>query len=502
MTKQIKSLIKRLINIGYLKTDSKELKLKKSSLVIVPLIIGPAAFIWGLSYIAFEHYLSASIPLLYSFVSLFNLWYLHKTKDIQVLQNIQLYLVLLLPFFLMWSLGGFALGGFVMIWAFFAPIAALAYQRDKKASYWYFAFIALVLFSTFIDQYLLENHSPVMPQYAKEIFFFLNITFGLSGIYFLIKHFIDEKEKNANILLQKKHEALLGTTEELKKSKKELLNLNNNLNILVDERTKELEQSLINIQETQDQLIESEKMASLGELVAGVAHEINTPVGLNLTASTHLVDITLEIEKLYNDGQMSENDFKQYLQSNLDINKSIHINSKRAAELITSFKRVAVDLTVENNETFKLYNILEHVIISIKNILKRNNVKLIINCDKNLTMKSYPGPISQIFTNLITNSILHGFEEKEAGQITIDALIKDNNFIQIIYKDDGKGIKENILPRIFDPFFTTKRESGGTGLGMHIIYNIISSRLGGKIKASSKVGDGVIFDILLQQNME
>ncbi|WP_373004418.1 diguanylate cyclase domain-containing protein [Sulfurimonas sp.] len=217
-----KKCLEACINIGALPTDSESQRLKKASLTMVPLIVGPTALVWGLLYIYLDHYLSAFIPLSYSLISLYNLWHLNKTKDIVLLQKIQMILVLILPFLLMWSLGGFALGSFVMIWAFFAPIAALTYEESEKALPWFHAFMSLVVVSAVIDQTLIENHTTFMPQIAVELFFLLNISVGLSGIYFLIKYFIDQKEKNANTKLEAKHEKLLVTTVQLEKANEKL----------------------------------------------------------------------------------------------------------------------------------------------------------------------------------------------------------------------------------------------------------------------------------------
>lgn len=211
--------------IGASDEDDEELRLKKSSLVLVPVIIGISAFLWGLLYIALDHYISAAIPLSYSFITLYNLWNFHNSKNIVPLQKIQLILVLLLPFFLMWSLGGFAHGSFVFIWAFFAPIAALTYNHSKDAAPWFYAFIALVVFSTLIDQSLIEHHDTLMPELAVELFFLLNISAGLSGLYFLIKYFINEKDKGANKRLMIEHQALLQRTEELKEANYKLAHL-------------------------------------------------------------------------------------------------------------------------------------------------------------------------------------------------------------------------------------------------------------------------------------
>jgi diguanylate cyclase (GGDEF)-like protein len=214
----IKKYFNNYVNTVVLPTDSKALKLKKSSLIIVPLIIGPAALVWGILYIFLGQYLSASIPLSYSVISLFNLWHLYKTKNIILLQQIQMILVLFLPFFLMWSLGGFSSGSFVMLWAFFAPIAALMYEDSKKSLYWFYAFILLIVFSVSIDQALIENRTEVLPQIAIEIFFLLNISAALSGVFILIKYFINEKDKNANERLEKEHNALVLRTDELRKA--------------------------------------------------------------------------------------------------------------------------------------------------------------------------------------------------------------------------------------------------------------------------------------------
>lgn len=221
----IKKYFDQYVNAVVLPTDSQALKLKKSSLIIVPLIIGPAAIVWGILYIFLGQPLSAAIPLSYSVISLFNLWHLYKTKNIIVLQQLQMVLVLFLPFFLMWTLGGFASGSFVMLWAFFAPIAALMYEDSKKSLYWFNAFILLVAISVSIDQALIENRTEVLSPIAIELFFLLNISAALSGVYLLIKYFIKEKDKNANERLEKEHKALMLSTEELKKANMKLKTL-------------------------------------------------------------------------------------------------------------------------------------------------------------------------------------------------------------------------------------------------------------------------------------
>lgn len=217
MDKGIPNILNRYLAIGSLSSDSEDLRLKKASLLWIPLIIGIAAFLWGMIYIAFERYLSASIPLSYAVISVLNVWHLAKTKNITPLLLTQLTLVLFLPFLLMWSLGGFAAGSFVFIWAFYAPITALIYLSERHATQWLAGFLVLTVISAAIDTYL-QTLFPPMPTLAIELFFILNISAGSLGIFFIIKHFMDTKEKNANALLQKEHQALLKTAVELKKA--------------------------------------------------------------------------------------------------------------------------------------------------------------------------------------------------------------------------------------------------------------------------------------------
>ena len=209
-------------NLGISEDDDEELKIKKSSMVLVSLITGSAGFALTLIYLYFDHAVLASIPLVYTAISLLNLLYFKESKNIISFYKIQTSLILVVPFLLMWSLGGFALGSFVFIWAFFAPIAALIYENKKQAFYWFCCFIVLVTFSVLIDRYLFENHTTFMPQIAVEILLFLNITAGLSGVYYLVQYFVNEKEKNSFALLQQEHGKLIRRTEELKKANSKL----------------------------------------------------------------------------------------------------------------------------------------------------------------------------------------------------------------------------------------------------------------------------------------
>ena len=279
---------------------------------------------------------------------------------------------------------------------------------------------------------------------------------------------------------------------EWKKVQEEIIELNNSLEKSVEKRTKELKENIKNLKIAQKQLVQSEKMASLGNLVAGVAHEINTPIGISLTGITHFQHITSELKKLYEDDNLSQEEFEEYIKTSYEISNSVYISLQKAAELIKSFKQVAVDQSNEQLREFNLKEYIEEILLSLHNRAKKTKHKIEIECDEKLTIKSYPGAISQILTNFIMNSLIHGFKNKSEGYIKISAKKVDDN-LQLIYTDNGKGIDKENLEKIFDPFFTTNREGGGSGLGLNIVYNLVETKLKGKIEVKSLIGVGVTF---------
>jgi signal transduction histidine kinase len=249
--------------------------------------------------------------------------------------------------------------------------------------------------------------------------------------------------------------------------------------------------------ETQDTLIRTEKMASLGGLVAGVAHEINTPVGITLTAASHLSLSTRQIVSQFTSGQIKKSELQDYLHTAEESSVLILSNAERAANLIHSFKQVAVDQTSEARRSFDMNEYLHEVITSLRPKLRRSHTNVEIDCPEGLGMDSFPGALSQVVTNLVMNALLHAYDEDQEGTILLKADAIASQRVRLQICDDGKGIPPENLSRIFEPFFTTKRGSGGSGLGLHIVYNIIFKRLGGHIDVDSTVGVGTRFTLTL-----
>jgi len=255
----------------------------------------------------------------------------------------------------------------------------------------------------------------------------------------------------------------------------------------------ELGQTLEHLRETQDQLVQSEKMASLGNLVAGIAHEINTPIGIGVTAASHLEKITKDFIALYEAGTIKRLDLANHLADSAEAVTIIFSNLERASQLVRSFKQVSVDQSSEARREFNVRQYLGELLLSLQPKLKRTAHNITIHCDESLKIDSFPGAFAQILTNLIMNSLVHAYEGNIAGQITIDIEKSNNYTLHLTYQDDGKGMDTTILNKIYNPFFTTKRGNGGTGLGLYVVYNIVTQQFGGSIECISQLGQGTKF---------
>jgi len=257
------------------------------------------------------------------------------------------------------------------------------------------------------------------------------------------------------------------------------------------------ERALTDLRIAQNSLIQAETMASLGQLVAGVAHEINTPVGIGLTAATHIAEETDRIHGLFAGNTLRKTDLAAYLGRVNEGTRLLVANINRAAELVQSFKQVAVDQSSGDRRTFDLGSYINEILFSLRPRLKRTQVAVSVDCPADIVMDSYPGALSQVLSNLTINAVIHGFGEGGQGAITIQVTRIRPDQVEILFEDTGKGIPADILPRIFDPFFTTKRGEGGSGLGLHIVFNTMTQVLGGRIAVESREGEGTRFRLTL-----
>ncbi|AWB67680.1 ATP-binding protein [Saccharobesus litoralis] len=291
--------------------------------------------------------------------------------------------------------------------------------------------------------------------------------------------------------------------QELEQSRNELrdeIDIRRRAEELLINKQRELERSLRELKQAQGQLVESEKMASLGGLVAGIAHDVNTPVGIAVTASSFLNEQVETLKRQFNEKTLSPKHLDKFLLEAHESNHLISSNLKRASDLINSFKQVAVDQTSNAIRTIELKSYISDIIKSLQPNLKQSNHTFHIECPEHIHMRCPAGAISQIFTNLIMNSVIHGFENKEQGKVMIKIEERSGGMLKMVYEDNGKGVSNEVLAQLFDPFFTTRRESGGSGLGTHITYNLVKQTLGGTIKAYSELGQGLKFEIEIPVN--
>ncbi|KTF11689.1 sensor histidine kinase [Pseudoalteromonas sp. H105] len=250
----------------------------------------------------------------------------------------------------------------------------------------------------------------------------------------------------------------------------------------------------------QERLVGSEKMAALGGLVAGITHDINTPVGIGVTATSFLQERLVQIEAAYKDKTLSPKALEEFINDAKQSTSLLTSNLDRASELVASFKQIAVDQASEAVRTINFKEYLGEVIRSLHPKIKNTSHHINLDCPEELTLNLPAGAISQIFTNLIMNSLIHGFDGIENG--IIDIIIKDDdNHVVIDFKDNGNGVSEQQLEKLFDPFFTTKRDQGGSGLGTHITFNLVKQTLSGDIDVSSSPGNGLHYHISFPKDM-
>ena len=250
----------------------------------------------------------------------------------------------------------------------------------------------------------------------------------------------------------------------------------------------------------QERLLGSEKMAALGGLVAGITHDINTPVGIGVTATSFLQERLDAIEHAYKEKTLSPKALEEFIKDAKQSTELLTSNLARASELVASFKQIAVDQASEAVRTINFKEYLGEVIRSLHPKIKKTQHQVDVNCPDNLVLNLPAGAISQIFTNLIMNSLIHGFEDVEKGTITID-VSENDGLVDINYRDNGRGVDAEQLDKLFDPFFTTKRDQGGSGLGTHITFNLVKQTLGGEIEVSSEPGQGLQYRITIPKDL-
>jgi signal transduction histidine kinase len=231
--------------------------------------------------------------------------------------------------------------------------------------------------------------------------------------------------------------------------------------------------------------------------VAGVAHEVNNPVGISLTVASSLERKVAMFSDEVARGNLRRSSLNDFIESGRSASSQLVSNLNRAAELIQSFKQVAADRSYSDQRSFDIADLTDQVVMSLRPGVRKKNLTLTVDCKPNLIMDSYPGPYGQVLTNLFLNSVAHAFPAGEGGEVQIKVKEAGEDHVEVLFSDNGCGMSADIRRRAFDPFFTTRRNEGGTGLGLHIVYSIVTSRLGGRIHLHSAPNEGTRVQMIL-----
>jgi len=263
----------------------------------------------------------------------------------------------------------------------------------------------------------------------------------------------------------------------------------------------ELRTSLGQLKQAQDELIRSERLAALGRLVAGVAHEINTPLGVAVTACSLVREHITELRTKYEGGAMRKSDLRKFIADGAQATHMVEANLNRAAELVRNFKEVAVDQTSQERRSIKVASYLKEVLRSLNPMVRGTSVKIHVDWEEDIGMDTYPGAISQVVTNLVSNALAHAFDGADGGNIRFTITPEGEDQVRLVCEDDGCGMSQEVQRRIFEPFFTTRLGVGGSGLGMNIMHNLVNDVLGGKIQVWSEPGVGSRFIMLIPKKV-
>lgn len=287
---------------------------------------------------------------------------------------------------------------------------------------------------------------------------------------------------------------------DLKLTQVELQQLNQSLEQQVAARTHDLEQSMAQLKATQEQLVESEKLAALGGLVAGVAHEVNTPLGIAVTATSIIREASYELNQAFSKQTLTSSQFAELMQNISDSSQMLESNLNRAAKLIRDFKQTAVDQISESRSEFNVKQVLEALIASLHPETRKVPVTPIVEAAEDVQMNSLPGVMTQIVANLILNSVNHAFTSQPNPEILI-RLSQTDQHVVLQYQDNGEGVDKSLHQKIFEPFYTSKRGKGGSGLGLNLVFNLVKQKLKGNLEFHSEPNQGVHFVITLPKEL-
>jgi signal transduction histidine kinase len=481
----------RFAALGATPGEDASASVARRTLLLGGLLMSGGGILWGTIALSAGLVAPAAIPIGYVVLTAINYATFARTREFRWARFIQVFISLVLPFAFQWALGGYASSGVMMLWAMVSIVGALTFSEAKETLFWLAIYIVLTIFSGGLDSYFFARSGFTPGATARVVFLVINVV-AVSGVVFGVAIYLNVIRARALRLVESANadnvalNARLATEVEERGVQLEELRA---LQARLAERTEALTRSLDELRQTQAELVQREKLAALGQLVAGVAHEINTPLGVSYTGVTLALERVSELERALGGAPPSRRQLLELIGAGREALQVAATNAERAASLIANFKRVAVDQTSEAEREIELLAYLGAIAGSLSPMLREAHAEL--RCEGvPVTLVTRPGAIAQVVTNLVQNALVHAFTDAHAQRVVTLRCGPDGDHACLQVIDAGVGMGEELAKRVFEPFVTTRRGAGGSGLGMHIVHQQVYEALGGTITLDTAPGRG------------
>jgi signal transduction histidine kinase len=489
-------LLASIQRIGAIPGVNEEEALRRRYLVYMGLLMSVGGVLWGVISTALGLHTASLIPFGYVGITAVNCTLFARDSNFERTRFIQVLASLLLPFFFQWALGGFAASGAMMIWALVALFGSLIFSEARTGMVWLGLFALLTVVSALLDPLfsqlpgapLLRAH-PV-PVLAFNLITVCGVAFGLSIALMASRLRATSRLEVALHEIHDLNEQLADTVRKREQDLHEVQTLEASLR----QRGQELSDSLERLQATQRELVQREKMASLGSLVAGVAHEVNTPLGVAVTATSLVQEAVDAIQRQVDQNQLKRSVLIERLGEAKEALRMLETNIQRGAELIRQFKTVAVDQSGGAIRSFEVGAYVREVLASLAPILHSRPIEVTVEQSGPVHVTTRAGSLAQVVTNFVTNALTHAFEPTQPGTLVLE-VGQSQEQATLVVRDDGRGMPPEVAARAFDPFYTTRGGAGGSGLGLFIVHNLVHEGLGGSVLLESELGRGTTFRV-------
>ena len=472
--------------------------LRRRFLIYMAVLMSFGGLLWGTLCVVSGLYWPSLIPFGYVVLSIGNLTALHLLRSRERSTTLQIFISMLLPFMLQWGLGGFVASGAVMLWALIALFGVMLALGGGSGPFWLSVFLVLTCVSAALDEQLQQLASPVMLDASLEalvlnIVLVTTVTFGLTITMGRRQSLLALRLEESNSIVVALNSALSDQVDSARRSIAKQAVLEEELRT----QAANLAESLAALRHAQSELILTEKLAGLGRLVAGLAHEINTPLGVSVTSASLVAEQLDALEQ----SELAKGPEQAELGLALEALQILQVNLERSVGLIRKLKTVSVDQSSDPTRRIQMAPYLTDLIDSLSPLARRSSLKIELQCAPDIEVTTRPGALVQILTNLVVNAATHAYPHQQGGVARISCE-PEHGLVLLRFEDDGVGMTAEVADKVFEPFFTTAGGSGGSGLGMFIVHNLVRDGLKGHLTLVTAPGEGCCFEIRFADRIE